>query len=89
MGGIITYYQITAGRQAKPGPKTSLPKKLPQYTFAEVYRLSQAMAAGDYAPVKGAFAFSHTIKDAVLQVKVAAGQMPQWWDGTIYRSKKR
>jgi hypothetical protein len=79
MGGVITHSQISEGREAKPGPKTSLPKKLPQYTFAEVYRLSQAMAAGEYAPVKGELALSHTIKDAVLQVKVASGQMPSWW----------
>jgi hypothetical protein len=80
MCGVTTPYRINTGREAKRGPKTSLPKKLPQYTFAEVFRVSQAFSdAANLFPVKGEFALSHAIKDAALQVKVSSGQMSSWW----------
>jgi hypothetical protein len=80
MACAITQYQTSEGRYAKRGPKTSLPKKLPQYTFAEVFRVSQAFSdSANHSPVKGEFALSHTVKDAALQVKISSGQMSSWW----------
>ena len=57
-------FSVAEGRAAKRGPKTSLPKKLSQYTFAEVFRLSQAYtaAADEFQPVRGEFSLSHAIK---------------------------